>query len=75
MRAWRELANLPQRWTAPAFPLKSADFTRRGVRAGPALGAAMRAAKEAWIAADFPGDAAAIEAIAATAARQSTVAG
>ena len=44
-RAWRELASLPQRWTAPVFPLKAADFIRRGVAAGPALGAAMRAAE------------------------------
>jgi poly(A) polymerase len=62
--AWRDLATLPQRWTAPEFPLKAADFMRRGVEAGPRLGAAMRAAKEAWIAADFPMDGAAIEAIA-----------
>jgi len=67
--AWRELATLPQHWTAPTFPLKSADFISRGVPAGPALGAAMRAAKEAWIAADFPTDGAAIEEIAALAAR------
>jgi poly(A) polymerase len=67
--AWRELASLPQRWTVPAFPLKSADFSRRGIAAGPALGAAMRAAKEAWIDADFPEDRAAIEAIAEQAAR------
>ncbi|MGH7247031.1 MAG: CCA tRNA nucleotidyltransferase, partial [Pseudomonadota bacterium] len=66
--AWRALATLPQRWTAPAFPFKSSDFIRRGVRAGPALGAAMRAAKEAWVAADFPVDRAAAEAIAARAA-------
>ena len=67
--AWRDLASLPQRWTPPAFPLKSADFATRGVPAGPALGAAMRTAKDAWIAADFPTDNAAIEAIAARAAR------
>ncbi len=67
--AWRDLVTLPQRWTAPAFPLKSADFTRRGVPAGPALGAAMRAAKEAWIAADFPVEREAIEAIAERATR------
>lgn len=73
--AWRELVSLPQRWAAPDFPLKSADFTRRGVPAGPALGAAMGAAKAAWIAADFPADRAAIEAIAARAARQSMSAG
>jgi poly(A) polymerase len=67
---WRALASLPQRWTAPAFPLKAADFIRRGLAAGPALGVAMRAAKEAWIAADFPADSGAIEAIAEHAARQ-----
>lgn len=70
--AWRDLATLPQRWTAPVFPLKSADFLRRGVAKGPALGAAMRVAKEAWIAADFPIERAAIEAIAERAAREST---
>jgi poly(A) polymerase len=72
---WRALASLPQRWTAPAFPLKAADFIRRGVAAGPALGAAMRAAKDAWIATDFPADSAAIDAIAERAARQATTAG
>ena len=70
-RAWRELAGLPERWTVPVFPLKSSDFTRRGVPAGPALGAAMRAAKEAWIVADFPSAPAAVEAIAERAARES----
>ena len=54
--AWRALATLPERWTAPVFPLKAADFIKRGVPQGPALGAALRAAEEAWIAADFPAD-------------------
>lgn len=72
--AWRALATLPQRWTAPGFPLKSADFTRRGVAAGPALGAAMRAAKEAWIAADFPAGHDAVEAIAERAAQEAKAA-
>ena len=67
-RAWHELANLPQRWTAPKFPLKAADFIYRGLTAGPALGAAMRAAEEAWIAADFPAERAALETIADRAA-------
>ena len=62
--AWRRLADLPRRWTAPSFPLKAADFARRRVAAGPALGAALRAAEAAWIAADFPAEPAAIEAIA-----------
>jgi len=67
--AWPGLLSLPHRWIAPQFPLKSADFIRRGVPAGPALGAAMRAAKEAWIAADFSQDHAAVEAIVERAAR------
>ena len=67
--AWRDLASLPQRWTAPVFPLKSGDFTRRGLPKGPALGAAMRAAEAAWIEADFPADRATIEAIAERAVR------
>jgi poly(A) polymerase len=54
--AWHALATLPQRWNSPAFPLKAADFMQRGIEKGPALGAAMRAAEEAWIAADFPTD-------------------
>jgi poly(A) polymerase len=66
--AWRALAALPSRWTAPAFPLKAKDFIRRGVPRGPALGAAMHEAEEAWIAADFPGDDKAIKAIADAAA-------
>ncbi len=68
-RAWRELASLPQRWTVPAFPLKAADFTRHGIAAGPALGAALRAAEAAWIAADFPADRAALDAIVDRAAK------
>ncbi|HVG51833.1 MAG TPA: CCA tRNA nucleotidyltransferase [Xanthobacteraceae bacterium] len=57
---WRTLITLPGRWQAPVFPLKAADFMARGVEKGPALGAAIRTAEEAWIAADFPADAVAI---------------
>jgi poly(A) polymerase len=52
----RAKATLPQRWTAPVFPLKAADFIKRGVEKGPALGAALAAAEKAWIAAGFPAD-------------------
>jgi tRNA nucleotidyltransferase/poly(A) polymerase len=65
--AWRALAALPARWTVPVFPLKAADFIGRGVAQGPALGTALRAAEAAWIAADFPDDAAQIDAIATSA--------
>jgi tRNA nucleotidyltransferase/poly(A) polymerase len=58
--AWRELATLPDRWTAPVFPLKAADFIQRGIEKGPALGTALRAAEEAWVAAGFPDDAKAL---------------
>jgi poly(A) polymerase len=57
---WHALATLPQRWNAPTFPLKAADFMARGVEKGPRLGAAMRAAEEAWIAAGFPMERAAL---------------
>jgi poly(A) polymerase len=67
--AWHQLASLPQRWPAPVFPLKAADFMNLGIAAGPPLGAAMRAAEAAWIAADFPADRAAIDAIAKEAAQ------
>jgi poly(A) polymerase len=67
---WHEFARLPERWAAPDFPLKAADFVQRGVAKGPALGTALRAAEEVWIAADFPTDAADISAIADAAARR-----
>src|SRR6516162_2331430 len=67
-RPWHRLAMLPVRWSAPAFPLKAADFMARGVPKGPRLGAALAAAEEAWIAAGFPQDAAAVAAIADAAA-------
>jgi poly(A) polymerase len=67
--AWHALATLPQRWTAPVFPLKADDFLKRGIAKGPALGAALRAAEEAWIAADFPEGPVAIAGIADAAAK------
>ncbi|MCC6887179.1 MAG: CCA tRNA nucleotidyltransferase [Hyphomicrobiales bacterium] len=65
---WHDLALLPERWRAPVFPLKAADFLIRGVLRGPALGAALRAAEAAWVTRDFPPDAAALAQIADEAA-------
>ncbi len=62
--SWRDLATLPDRWSAPKFPLKAADFVGRGIDAGPALGHVLGLAEDAWLAADFPLDAPALEAIA-----------
>ena len=61
---WRELATLPERWSAPKFPLKAADFIARGIAEGPALGQVLALAEDAWLAADFPLDEAALGAIA-----------
>jgi poly(A) polymerase len=61
---WRELATLPERWSAPKFPLKAADFVARGIAEGPVLGHVLGLAEDAWLAANFPLDEAALNAIA-----------
>jgi poly(A) polymerase len=61
---WRQSASLPQRWSAPKFPLKAADFISRGIAEGPALGHVLTLAEDAWLAADFPLDEAALKNIA-----------
>ena len=58
---WHVLATLPRRWSAPAFPLKAADFIARGVEKGPSLGAALARAEEAWIKSGFPMEQARVE--------------
>src|ERR1700674_674816 len=62
--SWRELATLPERWSAPKFPLKAADFMARGIPQGPRLGQVLALAEDAWLAADFPLDGPALKAIA-----------
>src|SRR6185312_4841462 len=69
---WRDLATLPQRWSAPKFPLRAADFISRGIAEGPALGHVLTLAEDAWMAADFPLEPSAIAAIADQAAAQFT---
>jgi len=61
---WRALASLPQRWRAPKFPLKAADFLARGITEGPTLGQVLALAEDAWLAADFPLDKASLASIA-----------
>jgi len=61
---WRELALLPERWRAPKFPLKAADFIGRGIAEGPVLGQVLALAEDAWLAADFPLEEAALKTIA-----------
>jgi poly(A) polymerase len=69
---WRQLATLPERWSAPKFPLKAADFIAQGIAEGPALGHVLALAEDAWLAADFPLDEAALEAIAGQAVARFT---
>ena len=69
---WRELATLPQRWSAPRFPLRAADFISRGIAEGPALGHVLTLAEDAWLAADFPLDPSALADIADQAAARFT---
>jgi poly(A) polymerase len=65
---WRALAELPQRWIAPKFPLRAADFIARGMAEGPSLGHVLTLAEDAWLAADFPLEQAALASIADQAA-------
>lgn len=58
--AWSALIALPDRWTPPKPPFAAKDFAARGLAPGPELGRALRVAEEAWIAAGFPDDPAAI---------------
>jgi poly(A) polymerase len=68
---WHAMTTTTKRWTAPVFPLKAADFIKRGLDKGPALGVALRAAEAAWIAAGFPDDVNALAAIADAAVKPS----
>jgi poly(A) polymerase len=62
--AWHQRATLPDRWTAPRFPLRARDFMERGFGEGHALGQVLSRAEDDWIAAGFPVDAARVKAIA-----------
>jgi len=61
---WHDFATLPERWSAPKFPLKAADFMARGIAEGRALGQVLALAEDAWLAAGFPLEQAALAAIA-----------
>ena len=51
---WHAMATLPQRWTAPAFPIRAAHLMARGIEKGRGLGAALAQAEKEWIARGFP---------------------
>ena len=53
--AWKDLYHLPDRWTAPVFPLGGRDVIGEGTR-GPAVGVLLRAVEAWWIDQDFAPD-------------------
>jgi tRNA nucleotidyltransferase/poly(A) polymerase len=69
---WRQLATLPERWSAPVLPLKAADFMAMGLQPGPKLGAVLARAEKLWIDAGFPSDGAELDAIAKAAMQAGT---
>jgi len=50
---WRALLSLPDRWSAPRFPLAGRDLMATGLPAGPALGRRLAELEARWIASDF----------------------
>lgn len=53
---WRARFRLPDRWTAPALPVRGSDLLERGLAEGPAIGRIVRAFEDWWIEEDFPSD-------------------
>lgn len=66
MHDWRNAYALPERWSAPRFPLGGDDAKAAGIAPGPAMGTALRAVEQAWIASDFTLDTAELRARLAT---------
>lgn len=60
---WRTLATLPDRWTAPAFPIGGDTLRAAGVEAGPAIGLALAKARTLWLERGMPTDSARVAAI------------
>ncbi len=58
---WRALYQLPDRWTAPIFPLGGRDIIGKGL-VGPAVGELLRAVEAWWIEQDFAADETALRA-------------
>jgi poly(A) polymerase len=54
--AWRDLYDLPDDGTPPAFPLQGHDVLALGIAAGPAVGRHLGQVEEWWIAGGFAAD-------------------
>jgi len=53
---WRQLLTLPERWEAPAFPLRGPDITALGDFKGPEIGEMLRKVELHWIDSGFAPD-------------------
>ena len=54
--AFLKLATLPDRWTAPVFPVSGADIVALGVPPGPQIGVLLARLESEWMAAGFVGE-------------------
>jgi poly(A) polymerase len=52
-RAWHAAFTLPERWQAPAFPLRGADIVALGELGGPEIGIILRRLEADWVAGGF----------------------
>jgi poly(A) polymerase len=59
---WRQLLDLPRRWTAPKQPFAGRDLLTRGLAPGPRIGQILAAFETWWIGEDFPADPVVLEA-------------
>ncbi len=50
---WQQLYDLPDRWTAPVFPVNGQDLLARGMEPGPRLGETLRELEARWVASAF----------------------
>jgi tRNA nucleotidyltransferase/poly(A) polymerase len=55
-KRWRSVLALPERWQAPAFPLRGADIIALGNVKGPEIGEILRRLEAEWIAGGFAED-------------------
>lgn len=64
---WQAMYAALQNWTVPALPWRGEDLVAGGIAPGPAVGKILKDAEKAWIAAGFPADPGARQAILAEA--------
>lgn len=51
--SWKKLYHLPERWTAPVFPVKGRDLSSLGVCNGPEMGKLLKRLENTWIEDEF----------------------